>query len=155
MDACNQTMPTYETTILRAEHAMPIRIGVHIERREKNACMNTASSDAKTSPEAKKAQAMAENTFEKNTPDKRLNSFTLKRKNFSNNKISIVDAMIKLNFINSRGEAKRLIKGGGVKINDSTVINVNTLIELIHFEKKDIASIACGKKKFGLIKLIN
>ena len=105
--------------------------------------------------EAKKAQTMAENTFEKNTPDKRLNSFTLKRKNFSNNKISIVDAMIKLNFINSRGEAKRLIKGGGVKINDSTVINVNTLIELIHFEKKDIASIACGKKKFGLIKLIN
>ena len=55
--------------------------------------------------------------------------------------------MIKLSFINSRGEAKRLIKGGGVKINDSAIINVNTLIEPMHFKKDDIEKVSCGKKK--------
>ena len=105
--------------------------------------------------EAKKAKKIAENTFEKNTADERLKSFTIKKKNISTNKVSIVDAMIKLNFINSRGEAKRLIKGGGVRINDSTIINVNTLIEPMHFKKDDIAKISCGKKKFGLIKLVS
>ena len=84
-----------------------------------------------------------------------MKSFAIKRKSLSTTKVSIIDAMLKLNFINSRGEAKRLIKGGGVRVNDSTVLDVNTSIELIHFKKNNIAKVACGKKKFGVIKLIN
>ncbi|MBI29415.1 MAG: Tyrosine--tRNA ligase [Alphaproteobacteria bacterium MarineAlpha5_Bin11] len=105
--------------------------------------------------EAKKAESMAKNTFEKGAADERMATFKIKKSSLKNNEISIVDAMIKLNLINSRGEAKRLIKGGGVKINNATIKDINLIVNETYFKNKDVARIACGKKRFGLIKVIN
>tara|TARA_B110000014_G_scaffold237044_1_gene202726 strand:- start:558 stop:1811 length:1254 start_codon:yes stop_codon:yes gene_type:complete len=98
---------------------------------------------------------ISKNTFEKKSIDERLNSFLVKKDSVINNEISIIDILIKLDFLKSRGEAKRLIKGGGVKINDRQIIDINSTISKKHFNKTDIAKITCGKKKFGLIKIIN
>tara|TARA_Y100000590_G_scaffold104367_1_gene118773 strand:- start:5980 stop:7233 length:1254 start_codon:yes stop_codon:yes gene_type:complete len=105
--------------------------------------------------EAKKVEITAKNTFEKKSIDKNLNSFQIPRKFISNKKILLIDVLIKLKFISSRGEAKRLIKGGAVKINNESISDINTTIENKFFENKNIAKISCGKKKFGLIELIN
>ena len=105
--------------------------------------------------ESKKAENTAKNTFEKKSIDRNLNSFKIQKKFILNKKILLIDVLIKLKFISSRGEAKRLIKGGAVKINDRSILDINTTIENKFFENKNIAKISCGKKKFGLIELIN
>ncbi len=105
--------------------------------------------------EAKKTEITAKNTFEKKSIDKNLNSFQIPKKFISNKKILLIDVLIKLKFTSSRGEAKRLIKGGAVKINNESISDINTTIENKFFENKNIAKISCGKKKFGLIELIN
>ena len=105
--------------------------------------------------ESKKAENTAKNTFEKKSIDRNLNSFKIQKKFILNKKILLIDVLIKLKFISSRSEAKRLIKGGAVKINDRCISDINTTIENKFFENKNIAKISCGKKKFGLIELIN
>ena len=105
--------------------------------------------------ESKKAENTAKNTFEKKSIDRNLNSFKIQKKFILNKKILLIDVLIKLKFISSRSEAKRLIKGGAVKINDRSISDINTTIENKFFENKNIVKISCGKKKFGLIELIN
>ena len=42
----------------------------------------------------------------------------------SENEINICDLLVKINFANSKGEAKRMIQGKGVKINGQTVEDI-------------------------------
>lgn len=64
--------------------------------------------------EAKKAQAQAKGAFGGNSDDLPTVEVTLSSK-------AIVDVLCELKLAKSKGEAKRLIDGGGVKINDETV----------------------------------
>ena len=67
--------------------------------------------------------------------------------------LSILDAVTEIGWCASKGEVRRLIKQGGIKINDQTVTDEN-----YRFSSKDITDnqikIAQGKKKFGLIKIV-
>jgi tyrosyl-tRNA synthetase len=66
---------------------------------------------------------------------------------------SILDAVTEIGWCASKGEVRRLIKQGGIKVNDQTVTDEN-----YRFSSKDITDnqikIAQGKKKFGLIKIV-
>ena len=62
--------------------------------------------------------------------------------------ISIVDALIGLGFAASRGEAKRLVAGGGARVEGAQVTDDS---HVIHLEKKDIR-VSSGKKKHGVIR---
>ncbi len=64
--------------------------------------------------------------------------------------ISIVDALLALNFATSRKEAKRLIEGGGARINGITISDESALIPA----QSDAVKISAGKKKHGLLKFI-
>ena len=66
--------------------------------------------------------------------------------------ISIIDALKKLNFLNTNGEARRLIRGNGARINDIVVHDENYTLTIKDFENGK-AKISCGKKKHGLIIL--
>ena len=57
--------------------------------------------------------------------------------------INICDLLVKVNFANSKSEAKRMIQGNGVKINSKGITNINELIDL-----KDEIVIQFGKNRF-------
>ncbi len=57
--------------------------------------------------------------------------------------INICDLLLKIGFSNSKGEAKRMIQGKGVKINSKLVENINEIIEI-----DDGKVIQFGKNKF-------
>ena len=67
-------------------------------------------------------------------------------------KISIIDALKVLGFVKSNGEARRLIRGNGVKVNDIVINDEHFILSNHHF-KDDKAKISSGKKKHGLLVL--
>ncbi len=66
--------------------------------------------------------------------------------------ISIIDALKKLNFLNTNGEARRLIRGNGARINNIVVNDENYTLNIKDYENGR-AKISYGKKKHGLLIL--
>lgn len=54
----------------------------------------------------------------------------------------------------SGGEAKRLIRGGGARLNDQKIEDEMELISLPHFGEKSELKLSAGKKKHVLVKLV-
>lgn len=64
-----------------------------------------------------------------------------------NSEINILDLLVNLNFVQSKGEAKRLIQGGGVKLDGEKISDINYMISS-NMNKV----LQAGKRKF--IKLV-
>jgi tyrosyl-tRNA synthetase len=64
--------------------------------------------------------------------------------------ISILDALVGIGFCTSKGEAKRLIAGGGAKIADDKITQDAFVIVL---NDRDVR-ISAGKKKHGILRRI-
>jgi len=69
-----------------------------------------------------------------------------------NNGDGILDIFVNIGFCASKGEARRLIKQGGLKLNDRPVMDENYRVTAGDISDGQ-AKIALGKKKFGIIKL--
>ena len=65
--------------------------------------------------------------------------------------IGVLDAFLQIGFVGSKGEARRLIKQAGLKINGTPVSDENYIITTADLVDGAV-KIAQGKKKFGLIK---
>ncbi len=63
---------------------------------------------------------------------------------------SILDAFVSLGFVQSKGEARRLIKQNGLKINDKTITDENLTIADSDFINGEI-KLSQGKKKHGIL----
>ena len=87
-----------------------------------------------------------------NTFNKLQNDDALPNKTILEAEISIIDALKLLDFVKSNGEARRLIRGNGAKINDVVVNDENFILSNYHF-KDNKAKISSGKKKHGLLIL--
>ena len=66
--------------------------------------------------------------------------------------ISIIDALKMLKFLNTNGEARRLIRGNGARVNDVVVNDENYTLNINDYENGK-AKISYGKKKHGLLIL--
>ena len=66
----------------------------------------------------------------------------------SESEIGIIDALVGLGFAASRGEAKRLIAGGGARVDGASVTDENFRIILDGTERK----VSSGKKKHGIVR---
>jgi tyrosyl-tRNA synthetase len=66
--------------------------------------------------------------------------------------ISVLDAFLELGFVSSKGEARRLIKQAGLKLNDKIVTDENYIISAKDVENGNI-KLSQGKKKHGLLIL--
>ncbi len=62
--------------------------------------------------------------------------------------ISVLDALVLLNFASSKKDARRLIAGGGARVDDVVIADENALIDA----NPDGAKISAGKKKHGLVR---
>ena len=97
--------------------------------------------------EAKAAENTAVKTFEQGLAGDNLPVI----KADLNAGIGVLDAFLQIGFVESKGEARRLIKQSGLKINDKPVADENyriTTADLVDGQIK----LSQGKKKHGLIK---
>ena len=101
---------------------------------------------------AKEALEIADNLFKSNSTDDRLKNYSIKLKNIKDNSFTIIDAVEKLQLVNSRSEIKRLIKSNGIKVEDQNYNDIN--FSLNKYTNKNEIKIAVGKKKVGIIKII-
>ncbi len=97
--------------------------------------------------EAKAALETATKTFEQGVVGENLPSVEIPQK-----EINVLEAFVALEFVASKGEARRLIKQSGLKLNDKTITDENYIIT-----EKDICDgkikLSQGKKKHGLLIL--
>jgi tyrosyl-tRNA synthetase len=61
--------------------------------------------------------------------------------------------LLEIGFANSNGEARRLIKGGGVRLNDEKITDENQNIHSADFGADQEIKISAGKKRHGRIRL--
>lgn len=66
--------------------------------------------------------------------------------NISENEMNICDLLVKIDFANSKGEAKRMIQGNGIKINSNLETDINKILKI---EKNLVVQF--GKNKFKKI----
>ena len=97
---------------------------------------------------ANKILISSNNVFNKNETDEILPSV-----NIIDYKISLINALKLLNFVQSNGEAKRLIRGNGAKINDKIINDENYILSIENYKDKKV-KVSFGKKKHGLLILI-
>ncbi len=62
--------------------------------------------------------------------------------------VLLIDALVGIGFAASRGEAKRLIAGGGARVDGVAVVDENYAISIAHGEVR----LSSGKKKHGIIR---
>jgi tyrosyl-tRNA synthetase len=67
--------------------------------------------------------------------------------------LSVVDLLIKAELATSKGEARRLIKGGGARINDEKVNDEAATVKAADFDSEGRLKLSSGKKKHALIQL--
>ncbi|HEY2676294.1 MAG TPA: tyrosine--tRNA ligase [Steroidobacteraceae bacterium] len=65
---------------------------------------------------------------------------------------SIIDVVVALGMAASKGEARRLIDQGGVKLNDQPVVSATATVSHADLNEQGTARLAVGKKRHGLIK---
>ena len=67
--------------------------------------------------------------------------------------ISVVDAFRQIGFSATNGEARRLIRGGGAKLNDKTITDENFTLTAQDFDDEGKAKLSAGKKRHAILKL--
>lgn len=92
---------------------------------------------------AKQAAETARATFEGGGLGADLPTFTL-----TNTATPVVDILVSLKFATSKGEARRLIEGGGVRLNDAPVTDVATTIQ----STGQAMRLSAGKKRHAVVK---
>lgn len=66
--------------------------------------------------------------------------------NISENEMNICNLLVKIDFANSKGEAKRMIRGNGIKINSNLEADINKILKI----ENDLV-VQFGKNKFKKI----
>ena len=96
---------------------------------------------------AEKISSSSANLFNKSETDDTLPSVKV-----TSGEISFIDALKILNFLKTNGEARRLIRGNGAKINDVVINNENYTLSNKDYHNGKV-KISYGKKKHGLLIL--
>ena len=112
---------------------------------------NEVTKLCRSSEVADKISSSSAKLFNKSETDDALPSVEV-----SNSEISFIEALKILNFLDSNGEARRLIRGNGAKINDVVINDENYILSNKDYENGKV-KISYGKKKTWstYFKLIN
>jgi tyrosyl-tRNA synthetase len=68
--------------------------------------------------------------------------------------MGLLSAFVKAGIVPSTGEARRQIKGGGLKLNDAAVSDERAALSRGDFNSDGVAKLSMGKKKHVLLKLV-
>jgi tyrosyl-tRNA synthetase len=64
----------------------------------------------------------------------------------------VLTAFVKAGLVASTGEARRQIKGGGLRVNDAPVTDERGIIAAREFEGEGVVKLSLGKKKHVLLE---
>ena len=110
----------------------------------KIALANAATEMCRGAEASALAEETARKTFEEGATGDNLPIFE------ASGAVSIIDALIGLNFVASKKEARRLIEGGGARINGEAVADENAVISVTSEDVK----LSAGKKKHGILRFV-
>lgn len=110
----------------------------------KIALANAATELCRGANAAAHAAETARKTFEEGATGGDLPTFE------ASGDISVIDALVALNFVASKKEARRMIQGGGARVDGDVVTNEDAAIAV----RTSPVKISAGKKKHGLISFI-
>ena len=66
--------------------------------------------------------------------------------------LGVLAAFVKAGLVTSNGDARRQIKGGGLKVNDVTVTDEKMVLSPASLTKEGVVKLSLGKKKHILLK---
>lgn len=101
---------------------------------------------------AQDAQATAQKVFEQGGVGDDLPSITID-KNRLESGIAIIDLIVESALVASKGEARRLIQGGGARINDTQIKDADAKASTSDLTADRFIKLSAGKKKHALVKV--
>jgi tyrosyl-tRNA synthetase len=66
--------------------------------------------------------------------------------------LGVLTAFVEAGLVSSNGEARRQIKGGGLKVNDATVADEKMMLTLSSLTPEGVIKLSLGKKRHVLLK---
>ncbi len=100
---------------------------------------------------ADRAAETARATFEQGTIDAALPTFEVPRAELEKG-LGVLTANTQVGFVTSTSEARRQIKGGGLKVNDVIVTDERRLLTLADVTPEGVIKLSLGKKRHALIR---
>lgn len=67
--------------------------------------------------------------------------------------LSLIDAFVRIGLASSKGEVRRLIRGGGARLNNAAITDEDKVLLSSDFDDEGKALIAAGKKRRAVIRL--
>lgn len=102
---------------------------------------------------AEEAQDTAQKVFEQGSVGDDLPSIDIPKADLEKG-MAFVDLFIATGLAESKGEVKRLIKGGGAKCNDNAVQNIELILKADDLSADGYIKLSSGKKRHALVKII-
>jgi len=102
--------------------------------------------------EAAKAAETARKTFELGMAGDALPEITLPAAELSAG-INAIELFRRAGLVESNGEAKRLVQGGGAKVNDEKLADVSVMLNSTALNADGYIKLSAGKKKHAIIKV--
>jgi tyrosyl-tRNA synthetase len=101
--------------------------------------------------EAERASETARTTFEDDALSANLPTIEVKRADLEKG-IGVLTANVQAGFVASTSEARRQIKGGGLKVNDVTVADEKQTLTPKDLTPEGVIKLSFGKKRHALLK---
>ena len=99
---------------------------------------------------AEEAAGTARKTFEEGALAENLPTVEIASAELQN--LGVLVAFVKAGLVSSNGEARRQIKGGGLKVNDATVTDEKMMLTPAALTPEGVIKLSLGKKRHVLIK---
>jgi len=99
---------------------------------------------------ADEAAGTARKTFEEGAHAENLPTVEIASAELQN--LGVLVAFVKAGLVSSNGEARRQIKGGGLKVNDTTVTDEKMVLTQAALTPEGVIKLSLGKKRHVLIK---
>ena len=96
------------------------------------------------------ASDTARRTFEEGTLAENLPTIEIASADMAN--LGVLAAFVKAGLVSSNGDARRQIKGGGLKVNDTTVIDEKMVLTPAALTPEGVVKLSLGKKRHVLLK---
>ena len=100
---------------------------------------------------ADRAAETARTTFEEGLIAASLPTFEVSRAELEKG-LGVLNASLLAGFVQSTGEARRQVKGGGLKVNDEAVSDEKRLLTLSDLTQDGVIKLSLGKKRHALIR---
>jgi tyrosyl-tRNA synthetase len=100
---------------------------------------------------ADEAAETARRTFEEGALAESLPTVEVPRASFEAG-LGVLAAFVRAGLVSSNGEARRLIKGGGIRVNDAAVADEKMLLTGADVTREGVIKLSLGRKKHVLLK---